>query len=166
MTHIRKKIFFSILILHGIVVNIIIAIVLLFIQNIISVYEFALVWFLSNQLNSLLFHLYDYLYPTEQILKVASKIGVISSLQIYKKLFSPVSQTNINGRLFFSITMHIAYFGFYLFLIISIINVFYEVYQISLKQNIIVYSISALMYYFILDFNKSLGVSNKKQVGS
>lgn len=156
-----KTFLFVILLFHGIVVNIIFAIVILFIQHYFTVYEYALVWFLSNQINAVLFHLYNNWFSNDQILSIANKIGVIDSLLIYKKLFYPIRNSKIDGKLFFSITMHIAYFGFYLFLSISIINVFVEVYPLSSSQNILVFSISALMYFLINSFNKSLVVQNK-----
>lgn len=158
----EKIILFAFLLFHGIVINIILAIVFLFIQHYITLYEYALIWFLSNQINSVFFHLYNYWFPNDQILTIASKIGVIDSFLIYKKLFYPIKNSNINGKLFFLITMHIAYLGFYFFLIISIINVFVEIYPIDAYQNILIFSISALMYFLINNFNKSLGVYEKE----
>ena len=159
MKKLIKTFFLILLIVHAIGVNIIFAISMLFIQNYFSVYEYILIWIFSNQLNAFCFYLYSRINRMNYGNEFPKNLIIIDLWSIYNSLIKPVQESKINGIFIFKLLIQLAFSTFILFLVISFINIFHEIYPITIEQSLFFYFITLIMLYFIHSFNENFKVN-------
>lgn len=159
MKKLMNRFFWTLLIVHAIGVNIILAISMLFIQKYFSIYEYILIWLFSNQLNAFCFHLFDKINSITYSNQFPKNLIIIDLWSIYNSLIKPLQESNINGRFLFKLLIQLAFSTFVLFLVISFVNIFHEIYPITIEQSLFFYLVTLIMLYFIHSFNENLKVN-------
>lgn len=151
-----KQLSWYLLVFHAIGVNIIIAIATVLLQDLFSFYEFFLLWFLSCQINAFGFYFFNKAYPNEKFASFSKEISFVDFVSFIKKQIHPFKHGNINGKPFFVGVIVIGYSVFILFFLVSLLNIFFDIYPLTIEQNIFMYLYAVVLYYILNGFKKSL----------
>lgn len=153
-----KQLYWYLLIFHAIGINMVFAIATVLMQDIVSIYEFFLLWFFSCQLNSFGFYCFNKAYPNEASASFSKEISFIDFVSFIKKMIHPFQVGNINGKPFFIVVIIMGYAVFVLFFIVSLLNIFYDVFPLTLEQNLYMYGYVIVLSLIISGFKKSLSI--------
>lgn len=153
-----KQLMWYFLVFHAIGINMVLAVCIILLQDVFSIYEFLLLWFFSCQLNSFGFYFFNKAYPNEKFISLSNEISFIDFVSFIKKMIHPFQVGNINGKPFFIFLVVGGYSVFALFFLVSLLNIFFEVYPLSVEQNIFMYLYAIGLYYVMIGFKKSLSI--------
>lgn len=151
-----KQLSWYLLVFHAIGVNMIIAIATVLLQDLFSIYEFFLLWFFSCQINAFGFYFFNKAYPNEKFASFSKEISFVDFVSFIKKQIHPFKHGNINGKPFFVGMIVIGYSVFVLFFLVSLLNIFFDIYLLTIEQNIFMYLYAVVLYYILSGFKKSL----------